>query len=287
MRIRRRLTPFLLLAFAAVPLAHAQDAAQSTAKPAQDGNIVVTGQAQKPIRKAQRYISQVLDVNGGQLARFVDPVCPLVIGLKPAFNEMIADRFRVVASASSVRMAKAKCQPNLMIVFASNGDALVETMRKQRNAAFEDLDDGAMRDAFKSGPVHAWRLVVTRDEVGHISTANDDPDYPPVMEGETQAATINAVIVIDRKAAQGKSVKQIADYAAMRTLVGARPPEKDSIKAASILSLFDPAVAPPPAEISDMDLGLLAGLYRMRDPSEPGRDQAYRISRVMTSGKQH
>lgn len=281
MRVRHGLACLFLFS---APAAYAQEAPRP---PAQDNNITVTGKEQKPIKRAERYIAQVLDTNDGQLARFVDPVCPLVIGLKPQFNAMILDRFRLVAGASSVRLGKEKCQPNLMIVFAHDSNALIETMRKQHNAAFTNLDDGALRDAFKAGPVHAWRLVVTRDEVGNISTGNDDPDYPPVMEGETQAATINAVIVIDRAAAQGKSVKQIADYAAMRTLVGAKPPESGSIKSASILSLFDPAVAPPPVEISDMDIGLLAGLYKLRNPTEEARDQAWRIARTMTTGKPH
>ncbi|NYT39951.1 hypothetical protein HZY97_04225 [Sphingomonas sp. R-74633] len=273
---------FLLSSFAAIPLAYAQEAP----KQSQDGNIVVTGQAQKPIKKAQRYIRQVLDTQDGQLARFIDPVCPLVIGLPERFKASIEDRIRTVGSATSVRMAKEKCEPNLMIVFAEDSDALIQLMRKRRNAAFTNLDDGALRDAFQKGPIHAWRLVVTRDEVGNISTGNDDPDYPPMMEGDTQAVTINAVVVMDRKVALGKSVRQLGDYVVMRTLVGAKPPAKGSIASASILSLFDPNVAPPPTEITDMDLGLLAGLYHLRNPNEQASDQAWRISRGMVSGKQ-
>lgn len=280
MRISGRLVSLCLLSLAAAPIAHAQEA------PAQDGGIVVNGQAQKPIKRAQRYIRQVLDTDDGQLARFVDPVCPLVIGLPDRFKASIEDRIRIVAGAASVRLAKDKCQPNLMIVFADNSDALIETMRKRRNPAFANLDDGALRDAFKAGPIHAWRLVVTRDEVGNISTGNNDPDYPPVMEGDTQAVTINAVVVMDRKVAQGKSVRQLGDYVVMRTLVGARPPARGSIASESILSLFDPAVAPPPREISDMDIGLLANLYRLRNPNEQASDQAWRISRAMVTGKQ-
>jgi hypothetical protein len=273
---------FLLSSFAAAPAAYAQEAPRQ----AQDGNIVVTGQAPKPIKKAQRYIRQVLDTQDGQLSRFIDPVCPLVVGLPERFKAPIEDRIRVVGTAASVRMAKDKCEPNLMIVFADNSDTLIQMMRKRRNAAFTNLDDGALRDAFQAGPIHAWRLVVTRDEVGNMSTGNDDPDYPPVMEGDTQAVTINAVVVMDRKVALGKSVRQLGDYVVMRTLVGAKPPAKGSIASASILSLFDPNVAPPPTEITDMDLGLLAGLYRLRNPNEQASDQAWRISKAMVSGKQ-
>jgi hypothetical protein len=273
---------FLLSSFAAAPAAYAQEAPRQ----AQDGNIVVTGQAPKPIKKAQRYIRQVLDTQDGQLSRFIDPVCPLVVGLPGRFKAPIEDRIRVVGTAASVRMAKDKCEPNLMIVFADNSDTLIQMMRKRRNAAFTNLDDGALRDAFQAGPIHAWRLVVTRDEVGNMSTGNDDPDYPPVMEGDTQAVTINAVVVMDRKVALGKSVRQLGDYVVMRTLVGAKPPAKGSIASASILSLFDPNVAPPPTEITDMDLGLLAGLYRLRNPNEQASDQAWRISKAMVSGKQ-
>lgn len=280
MRMPFCLASLLLLSMAGAPLARAQDA-----KPAQDGGIVVTGKGPEPIGKARRYLRQVLESDSGQLARFVDPVCPLVLGLPERFRAPIDERFRIVAGASSVRLARGKCRPNLMIVFADNADALIETMRKRRNAAFADLDEGALRDAFKAGPIHAWRLVVTRDDMGNVATGDEDPDFPTIFESETQAVTINSVIVMDKRAAQGKSVRQIADYAVMRTLVGARPPDKGSIAAASILSLFDPAVAPPPAEITDMDLGLLSGLYRLRDPYAQGGDQAYRISRTMVTGR--
>lgn len=279
MRMRHGLACLLLFS---APAAHGQEASKPQAS---DNSITVTGQAQKPIKRAQHYIRQVLDTSEGQLARFIEPVCPAVLGLPARFKDSIEDRIRIVAGAASVRVAKDKCQPNLMIVFADNADTLIQTMRKQRNAAFANLDDGALRDAFQSGPIHAWRLVATRDEVGNYSTGNDDPDYPPVLEGDTQAVTINAVVVMDRKVALGKSVRQLADYVVMRTLVGAKPPAKGSIAAASILSLFDPNVAPPPTEITDMDIGLLAGLYKLRNPYENGSDQAWRISKAMVPGK--
>jgi hypothetical protein len=277
---------------AAAPIAHAQDAASTVSKPAaapaQDGAIVVNGKAQKPVARAQHFVGQVLDLTSGQLARFIDPICLEVVGLPPRFKGPIEDRIRLVATAAQVRLStKEKCDPNLIVAFVEDGDTLIKDMRKRRNKVFDQLDDGALHDAFKAGPIHAWRLVATRDEMGNYTNdSSSDPDNPPVMEGDTQAVTVNAVITLDRKVILGKTVKQIGDYIVMRTMVGAKPPEKGSIKVESILSLFDPAVTPPPVEISDMDLGLLAGLYHMRDPSADGRDQAWRISRAMVSGKQ-
>jgi hypothetical protein len=60
----------------------------------------------------------------------------------------------------------------------------------------------------------------------------------------------------------GKTLTQVADYVAMRTLAGARPP-KHGVETDTILSLFDPGVTPPPS-MTLVDQSFLKGLYEVR-----------------------
>ncbi len=57
-----------------------------------------------------------------KFARFHEPVCPMVIGIPDQYAEVIATRFRKVAT--EVPVGAAKCAPNI-IVIAGDADALV------------------------------------------------------------------------------------------------------------------------------------------------------------------
>jgi hypothetical protein len=265
-------TPALLLAaLLSAPAAWAQD------KP--DASITVTGKQQPPIKQAERFVRQVVAMDTGQLARFIEPVCPLVLGVPASKAEAITDRLRRDAEEAKVRLGDAKCEPNLVVVIAADADGFIAMMRKRHSTFFDDLQDVDLRDAFAKGPVHAWRLIEERDEDGAPKTALSDSHSSSVFGQPTQTATVNAVVVLDKKVVLDKTIAQLADYVVMRTLAGAHPP-KEGAAVDSILTLFDPEAGTPAKSMTDMDAKLLAGLYAI-DGTGYATGQAGQIARAM------
>ena len=97
--VRMVLIGFALAIAAAAGTAQAQD------RPADDPGIVVRGQKGVPPREARKFVRQVVTSTEGQLARFVDPVCPFVLGLPRQYASIVEDRIRADA-AESVRIQK-------------------------------------------------------------------------------------------------------------------------------------------------------------------------------------
>jgi hypothetical protein len=262
--------------------AQQQDAGQKT--------IVVTGERQTTEKQAESYVRQVVSINDGQLARFLDPVCPEILGVRPADAHAMEDRIRRIAAAAGVRVARGKCEPNLVAAVTRNADSFVKYMRKHHSSFFDDLSDADIHEAFKSGAVHSWRLIETRNVDGDAQTTDSSGDGPPMIESfgssafslPTQGATVNAVIVLGKQAVVGKSFGQVADYIAMRTLTGARAPEKRAEMPQTILSLFDTG-APPPKGLTGADAKFLAGFYSST-PTVSAPSQFFDIAHRMVRG---
>lgn len=242
----------------AVPVA-AQDATSDT--------VVVTGRKLSEGKQLRRYVRQIASTVDGQLSRFADPVCPLAAGLAPASNQAIQDRIRLVAADAGVKQGRPGCTTNLVLAITHDADAFMAALQKRFPAVFAELPTGDVRRAMADGPVHVWSIVEVRNEDGQrIAGATDDGvkvlnvRSASRINRSTQQAVVQSVVIIDSAAVAGKSLAQIADFAAMRALAGARPPG-DAQLADTILTLFDTGATAPPGLIP-LDTGFLRGLYR-------------------------
>jgi hypothetical protein len=268
--------------------------AQEASKP-QDGAIVVTGQREVPPAVARRYVGQISSSIDGQLTQFREPVCPVVIGFAPQYNEVVAQRIRTVAANAGVQVAKEKCRANLVLMIAKDADSLVKAMRTKTPNLFEGVDDTDLKRAFAEGPVHVWNRTQLRNEdgqaVGHSATQDGSAfanvlnvKSASIIELPTQRAIVGSMVVIDDDATLGKTLTQIADYAAMRALAGARPP-RQGVEADTILTLFDADATAPPS-MSLVDQSYLEGLYATR-PTARGMSAKSRIaSRIVKNAKE-
>lgn len=248
-------------------------AAQGTGE--RDGdNIVVTGRAEQPTRSEVTAQARAITREGSGLRReplslVQDWFCPGISGLTEAGAAAMIDRIRFNADRLDIRLASdGNCRPNLVIMFVDDGRALVNRLHERTPELFKSLNGEDRRALLAhAGPVHAWNVTAIRTRDGmpvpERTSLADPPQVSAAMAHSKIYIPIRSditasYIVIERNAARGKTLVQLADYATMRSLAQTRPPEQD-VAMDTILTLFDDAAAP--AEMTGFDTAYLGALY--------------------------
>jgi hypothetical protein len=204
------------------------------------------------------------------LARFADPVCPGVVGMKVEVAEAIVGRVRQNAQDLGLRLADpATCDPNVIATFVGDGRDYVRRLRARQGWMFVDMDERERKALFEtSGPVRAWtRTVVrTRDgmQVGRREGLGQIPQTRmwsahSKIYVATRRDYLAAMVLVDRAAADGLSVFQLADYVTMRAL-GGEAFRKLALEGETILSLFESSQGAP-RQLTAADRIYLTTLY--------------------------
>ena len=238
-----------------------QQAAPPTAS---SPTVVVTGRRGRQDKAVRHMTTAIAPVNDADqpLARFTAPLCPQVEGLTPAMNRAFAARMRADARQVGVGADREGCEPNATVMIVGNGQAVIREMQRAGAAAFGDLGpEDIRRLANDPAPAHLWSITVVRsrdgDEVrgGTLIVRNAS-----ILQATTRTDVAASVLLIDQAASVGKSVNQLADYAAMRILASARPVGTAAAEA-TILRLLDAGEAAPPRGLTPFDLAYLKALY--------------------------
>jgi hypothetical protein len=203
------------------------------------------------------------------LARFADPLCPGVFGVEQTQAEAIVGLIRQSAAELGLRLADPQtCEPNLLLGVMGDPQGYFEGLRKRKPYLFEDLGQGERRALFAvPGPVHTWTRVQERSlggiPIDQRRNLTDLPQaavmgahsliYVPVRRDIT-----SAMVLIDKKAVQGMSVAQLADYATMSGLSGDQA-ERLEAPGESILGVF--GEGSKPAGLTRSDKIFLQTLY--------------------------
>ncbi|QDZ06382.1 hypothetical protein FPZ24_01925 [Sphingomonas panacisoli] len=263
---------FSLLLIAVPSVAVAQDVKS------QD-DIVVRAKRKQDRAVAEAFVRSVSTRTDGQLARFHQPVCADVIGLPQSYATIVKER--IIADAVSVGAPvakKATCTPNLIVIVATSGSDLVIDMRSRRPDWLTGLSPSDIDALTTPAPARAWSVTSLRNEAGEeLSDADmqhalfdktrDTFSQTPVLRVRSTSIRQYAsrrdleasFVVIDQSATVGLSLRQIADYAAMRGLGHARPPASGG-QVDTILSLLDGSGTAPRA-LTGSDTAFLRGLY--------------------------
>ena len=283
--------PTLMAMIASVALATgaaAQDVPQADPGAAA-APIVVEGRA--PADEARiRALARAITPRVGfeqPLARFTDPVCFATAGLPAPMLAAIGQRLAEDADAAGIRLAGDRCSPNILVMFVDDSRVEVQTLMKRRPWLFGGRQPSEMREILdEPGPVHLWSVSEVRSRDGDRLSPN--LDSPPTLRVPVATRIglairrdmLSTVMLVDRKAVLGRSLRQVADYAAMRTLAMIRP--KGATGGDTILTLFDPA-ATPPLEMTGFDRGYLKALYE-GSGTQRGATKVAMIARSIASG---
>ncbi|MCW3796807.1 hypothetical protein OMW55_03175 [Sphingomonas sp. BN140010] len=247
--------------------------------------VVVTGRRTLDEAQTRQAVNAVSAGSELQMARYHDPVCPLVTGLPAEAGALVQDQIRDIARQVGLRTAPARCDANLIVMIAGDGQLLFGDIRRNRP---EWLNGLSRRDiealASAKGPVRAWSVTSLRNEDGVSLTPSKDGSAPAtlrvqsasILKQPTRQQLDGSVIIIDRGSLNGRTLGQIAHYAAMRGLAMTRPPAGNEV--GTVLSTFDNAAAP--RSMTAFDLGYLKSLYAS-DGRDTGAQDRRRMARTI------
>jgi hypothetical protein len=276
----RTASTLLLLGIAAPVMAQTDD-------PARDPTIVVTGKQPLTEEQTLEVVRRSARTVDGQLARFYAPVCPRVTGFDTPYERIVAERIKAIARAVGARAGGEGCVTNFQVVIVDDGREFVDLLWREHPEAFAGLTRREVRRlASEEGTARAWTVTILTNS-GGATASNPSPsagggtvkgqggasitfDGSANVMRTYDASNINpsvqqsmgtSWVVIETGATFGKSLTQIADYAAMRGLAMVRPAELAG-STDTILALFEPASESAPPELTEFDRAYLKGLYR-------------------------
>jgi hypothetical protein len=210
----------------------------------------------------------------GKLAQWSKhaPLCPIAVGLSPAFDIFVSERIRTVAGTVGAPVqTKVLCTPNMSVLFTSHPQAVLDAIRTSR----KDLLGFYYRDKEEAitkvnHPIQAWYATATRDWFGGLKVDTGDTVYSgafpaggSLLDGFSSEMTTVTVVVDDTKIV-GLQLGAVADYIAMLALSQTQAFETCQ-PLASITNLMTPGcdAGMKSDVLSQNDVAYLTALYRM------------------------
>jgi hypothetical protein len=252
--------------------------AASAAEPPLPDTISVIGRKPGEVRQEAQEFVRKMRVAERPIARWIEPICPHVLGVASKIGQRVADRVREAAREAGIRVAKIPCRTNIVIAFASDGGALARRVAAKAPGRLMDVA-AEDRAALLTGgaPIRWWHATEMRTRNGAATTGNEAPPFAQLsgpggvpMAGEvylqysssiasTQMvrALKAATVIIDANRATGLPLDSVAAYAALVSLAEVRPGDAPEN---SIMNLFD---AGGPRDLTPLDLNFLRALYRL------------------------
>lgn len=249
--------------------------------------IVVTGTRLTPEEARKRAIEFIrgTGVANGQIpaARWADPVCPRVIGLRPDQAWAVETKMRAVARAAGIKVAGERCETNITVSFTADADALVSDVARQSPGRLSEVPAGARTALLKGlAPIRWWYSTDTRSRHGARRQTAPAPwtgidgaegggsalpgSIPSIQQynssllsTQVHRVLVSASVVVDADSASAMPLDALASYAAFVAFAEIRYPE--FAPAGSILGLFNGDSAA--RELTEQDLAFLRALYRL------------------------
>ena len=244
--------------------------------------IVVNGRAMSRKEYREQIVSFVREtgVASGErpAARWLEPVCPRIIGLAAHQAAQVQAQLRKVAQDAGISVTRGRCKPNIAIAFTDDANGVVRSIHKRSAGRLSEMPASARASLLEGdAPVRWW---YTTDVVGRFGEKRGDmtpkatPDGPGHVPGgdrpslahytsslvstQEMRSLQSATVLVDVRKAAGVSLQALASYAAL--VAFAEINGRDAAPTGSLLGSLVPGGAD---ELTDMDLAFLRALYRL------------------------
>ena len=256
-------------------IAAAAFAIPAAAQTAQPEDIIVQGD-RNPQRQVHDFVSQLTPGTfDDQVGRFLDPVCPRVLGLPGGANALVEARFRKVAAAIGAPVAPQDCTVDVYVLVGRNKAEIIDGLRKQAPALVAGVKESVLHRLREApGPVAAWQIIgrIGSDGVPLTTVSTSSGDSVPMastigwasrISNITRPRFLGSVLVVEAAALDKVDTRQLADYAVMRTLAPTDTTRQLTLPAQSILQLFDAGASPEMTaqSVTRWDYAYLKALY--------------------------
>lgn len=282
-------------AIAGVGAGAAQQPSTVTEAESEPETIVVTGS--RLTRDAVRdFVGDITVETGDQIATFQQLICPVSFGLPEAYNRVVEQRIREVATAVGLQWGDVGCDPNLVVIVADDAGRMVSEIARKRPKLFAGLEVHQINQVLKgSGPVRTWQVIEERGSDGRpveryafLQIGNTFLTDVTLVRTHVQSRITKTIrpdlassfVVLDLQAIDGLTLTQVADYAAMRALARTTPrPELGNRSIVGLLNLA-PDRRAALDRLTSWDLAYLRALYRTSN-TVSARSQKFSMVRVI------
>jgi hypothetical protein len=231
--------------------------------------------------------SHTVPTHLGRIARWDDPVCPIVKGLPAGFSKFITERIRTVATTAGAKVDAEGCKINVTVIFTTSPQALLDAMRAADPVALGYFDNSAQADklAKVTQPIQAWYVTKTVDLRGkwtidarnlHTGQNYDARDSNGTRVGDgLSSAFYSITVVADPSKLAEHEIGALADSVAMLAL--SQPSTLDNcstLPSIENLALTGCTAAGKLEAMSANDSAFLYGLYHLRPGSTLGAQRS-------------
>ncbi|HEX3395735.1 MAG TPA: hypothetical protein VHS76_03470 [Steroidobacteraceae bacterium] len=222
--------------------------------------------------------------NDDSIVRWNRPICLLAAGLTAEDVKIVSAKISQISSSAGAPLARAPCQPNLIIVATSEPDRVLNAWYARDSRLFGDATPALIRqflEGSQSRPVRVWYNI----DMGRKSGIHNGHFVPSNTRADGSTFVRNTVFdffsifaIIDTNRTEHATLDQLAAYVAMAGLTNVDL-DADLGSAPSILRLFAPSAEKKPSGLSSWDAAFLKALYQSNQTSRTQRlDIAERVA---------
>ena len=248
--------------------------------------VVIRAQREALERDVHAYVSSSIRKSfDTSLARWNQPICPLVVGVAPEEDRMFfRGRLSEIAVEAGARVASQPCRANLVVIVTDKPKEVLSGWYKRNTHIFGGEVGSAVNPFLNTPrPVRVWYntssapssgvpyapVTIVPVKPGSALRFDYSADDTHVVYNSVRGFS-SVIVTVDSTLTQGLKLTQLSDYAAVVGLAEIRS-DPDVGAAPTILGLFSNSLEAKATGLTAWDTAFLKALYHTNQRSKAQR----------------